>query len=65
MANEKKDFETAGHYELIPMAEITPEARHIAVKWMECDDKNWIGHKHKLASDIMNYAIKYHNEQLK
>jgi len=46
-------------YELIPMSEITDEARKIAVAWMECDDKNWIGQKHKLASDIMNYAVKY------
>jgi len=43
-------------YPLIPMSEITDEARDIAVIWMEgCDDKDWIGHKHKLASDIMNY----------
>lgn len=43
-------------YPLIPMSEITDEAREIAVAWMECEDKNWIGQKHKLASDIMNYA---------
>jgi predicted HAD superfamily Cof-like phosphohydrolase len=47
-------------YPLIPMSEITDEARRIAVAWMECEDKNWIGQKHKLASDIMNYAKKYH-----
>lgn len=46
-------------YKLIPMSEITDEARKIAVAWMECDDKHWIGQKHKLASDIMNYAKRY------
>jgi hypothetical protein len=46
-------------YELIPMSEITDEAREIAVAWMECEDKDWIGQKHKLASDIMNYAKKF------
>lgn len=43
-------------YQLIPMSEITDEARIIAVAWMECGDRDWIGQKHKLASDIMNYA---------
>jgi len=43
-------------YTLIPMSEITDTARKLAVAWMECEDKNWIGQKHKLASDIMNYA---------
>ena len=52
---------TTEDYELIPMSEITDEARKIAVAWMECEDKDWIGQKHKLASDIMNYA----NKQLK
>ena len=47
-------------YKLIPMSEITDEARELAVAWMECEDKHWIEQKHKLASDIMNYAIKYH-----
>ena len=47
---------TAKNYKLIPMSEITDDAREIAVAWMECDDKDWIGQKHKLASDIMNYA---------
>lgn len=46
-------------YKLIPMSEITDEAREIAVAWMECEDKDWIGQKHKLASDIMNYAQKH------
>jgi len=52
-------------YELIPMEKITDEARELAVLWMECDDKNWIGQKHKLASDIMNYAKKYHESEVK
>lgn len=45
-------------YQLIPMEEITDEARKIAVQWVE----NYrpmgmdIENKHKLASDIMNYA---------
>lgn len=52
-------------YKLIPMSEITDEAREIAVRWMECDDKDWIGQKHKLASDIMNYAKKYAAQQSK
>lgn len=49
-------------YKLIPMSEITDEAREIAVAWMECEDKDWIGQKYKLASDIMNYAKKYHSQ---
>jgi len=52
-------------YKLIPMSEITDEARDIAVAWMECDDKDWIGQKHKLASDIMNYAKKYNTGLLR
>jgi hypothetical protein len=46
-------------YRLIPMSEITDEARVIAVKWMECGDRDFIREKHKLASDIMNYARRY------
>ena len=49
-------------YKLIPMSDITDEAREIAVAWMECEDKDWIGQKHKLASDIMNYAKKQNAE---
>lgn len=46
-------------YPLIPMSEITDEARKIAVAW--CDNWTPMGRinlesKHKLASDIMNYA---------
>jgi len=44
-------------YQLIPMNEIEDEAREIAVRWHE-NATNWIGDKHKLASDIMNYAKK-------
>jgi len=52
-------------YPLIPINEITDEARKLAVTWMECEDKNWIRQKHKLASDIMNYALRYHESQTK
>ena len=52
-------------YPLIPMDQITEEARQIAVRWMECDDKNWILHKHKLASDIMNYARRHSEAKVK
>ncbi len=51
-------------YPLIPMSEITDEARGLSVSWMACEDKGWIGQKHKLASDIMNYS-KYENEAFK
>lgn len=53
-------------YKLIQMSEITDEARIIAVKW---GDEYFPGiamqEKHKLASDIMNYAIRYHKGLLK
>jgi replicative superfamily II helicase len=42
-------------YPLIAMKDIDKEARLIAVRWHE-NATNWIGDKHKLASDIMNYA---------
>ena len=51
-------------YKLIPMSDITDEAREISVRWMECEDKDWIGQKHKLASDIMNYAKRYRRSDL-
>jgi hypothetical protein len=51
-------------YKLIPMSEISDEARKLAVAWMECEDKDWIGQKHKLASDIMNYAKKHWKDYL-
>jgi uncharacterized protein Yka (UPF0111/DUF47 family) len=53
----------AHEYKLIPMFDITDEARKIAVAWMACEDKDWIGQKHKLASDIMNYAESYAHER--
>jgi hypothetical protein len=45
-------------YELIPLPDITPEARQIAVAWIEGYQPMGfdIQQKHKLASDIMNYA---------
>jgi hypothetical protein len=51
-------------YVLIPLDEITEEARIIAVLWMEEEDRMFIANKHKLASDIMNYAKRYHLQQL-
>ena len=46
-------------YQLIPMKDITDEARALAVRW--CENYRPSGsidlpNKHKLASDIMNYA---------
>ena len=52
-------------YTLIPLAEIDPLARKRAVLWCENAGKNWIGDKHKLASDIMNYAKEYHEQLTK
>lgn len=51
---ETKDIDN--DYPLIPMSEIDDEAREIAVRWAENNGYSWIGDKHKLASDIMNYA---------
>ncbi len=55
---KNKGLET--DYPLIPMSEITDEAREIAVAW---GDEYFPGiampEKHKLASDIMNYARRY------
>lgn len=52
-------------YPLIPMSNITDEARKIAVRW---GDEYFPGialsEKHKLASDIMNYARR-HSENLR
>lgn len=52
-------------YQLIPLSEITDEAREIAVRW---GDEYFPGvalnEKHKLASDIMNYARRYHEEKI-
>ena len=49
---------------LIPMDEITDEAREIAVRWHE-NATDWIGDKHKLASDIMNYARRVQEGKVK
>lgn len=43
------------NYKLIPMSDIDPEAKRIAILWHE-NATDWIGDKHKLASDIMNYT---------
>ena len=43
-------------YPLIPMNEIDGEAREIAIRWAGGSGMDWIRDKHKLASDIMNYA---------
>lgn len=48
-------------YKLIPMDEIDEEAKKIAVLWHE-NATGWIGDKHKLASDIMNYAAAKNKE---
>lgn len=45
-------------YKLIPMSEITDEAREIAVEWGANMKDDFITQKQKLASDIMNYARK-------
>lgn len=61
--SDKKTAEN--DYPLIPSDDITPEARLIAVRWVEnyqpCGFD--IQGKQKLASDIMNYARR-HNEKL-
>jgi hypothetical protein len=58
LTDKEKKIEEAfkTDYPLIPMKDITDEARMIAVDWMECEENSWIKQKHKLASDIMNYA---------
>lgn len=46
-------------YNLINLMQIDPEAREIAVKWVENFEPDGgidLANKHKLASDIMNYA---------
>lgn len=52
-------------YKLIPMNEITDEARILAVRWGDNMKDDFITQKHKLASDIMNYARRYHENELK
>jgi len=57
----KKDFK------LIPLMDIEPLARQIAVKWVENYGNMGfdIENKHKLASDFMNYARLYHASIIK
>lgn len=46
-------------YPLIPSSKIEPEARMLAIAWVEGYEKIGVielEQKHKLASDIMNYA---------
>jgi hypothetical protein len=52
-------------YPLIPMNDITTEARLIAVAWIEGYEYQGmdIPGKQKLASDIMNYARRWHDQQ--
>jgi uncharacterized protein YecE (DUF72 family) len=56
-------------YRLIPMSEITEGAKAIAVAWVENYTPNGsimpeIAQKHKLASDIQNYAYTLNRELL-
>lgn len=48
-------------YPLISMNDVSDEARLLAVAWHE-NATDWIGDKHKLASDIMNYARRTNKE---
>lgn len=52
------ELEMQRDYPLIPMSEITEEARLLAVAWVEGYERQGmdIPGKQKLASDIMNYA---------
>lgn len=59
MSSEDKQKRLNENYRLIPMKDITDEARDIAVMWIEGYKPAGIinlEQKHKLASDIMNYA---------
>lgn len=61
----KKELKT--DYPLIPMSEIPDEARLMALSWSEAmeETNQSIQQKHKLASDITNYARRYHAAELK
>lgn len=60
VSSEKEIKDIDNDYELIPLSEITDEARDIAVRWGDVYfDGIAINEKHKLASDIMNYARRY------
>ncbi|HEY3405397.1 MAG TPA: hypothetical protein VGK59_18560 [Ohtaekwangia sp.] len=57
-------------YKLIPMSEISDEAHEIAVRWIENYEPYGslmpeIAQKHKLASDFMNFARRYHEKMIK
>lgn len=59
MSSEDTQKRLNENYRLIPMKDITDEARDIAVMWIEGYKPAGIinlEQKHKLASDIMNYA---------
>lgn len=64
MKDEKIREELKTDYPLIPMSEITDEARLIAVAWVEGYERQGmdIPGKQKLASDIMNYARRHAKE---
>lgn len=56
-------------YKPLPMDEIHPEAKKIAIAWIEnykpySSPMPEIAQKIKLASDIMNFAKAYHEEKL-
>lgn len=59
MSELKQELQT--DYPLIPMGKVSDEAIMIAVAWHE-NATDWIGDKHKLASDIMNYARRSNKE---
>jgi hypothetical protein len=65
MTKDKKlKQEMDADYPLIPMMDITDEARLLAVAWVEGYEAQGmdIPGKQKLASDIMNYARRYANK---
>lgn len=64
-----KDKTIDNDYKLVPMHEIEPEAYEIAVRWVNNHEPDGslmqIEAKHKLASDIMNYARRFAEGKLK
>ncbi len=50
-------------YELIPMDKITEEALTLALIWSANMKDSFL--THKLASDIMNYARRFHENEMK
>jgi hypothetical protein len=68
MSETSDNLKNLPEYQLIPLSEIEDDARKIAVVWVEeLQDAGGImlQQKHKLASDIMNYAKAYHQAQQK